>query len=193
MINIPVEEDYFETYTGGKFNINNFTDDDIEIQDIAHSLSLQCRFNGHCKFFYSVAQHSTLIAKKLMDDGYDPETCLMGLLHDATEAYLCDIPRPIKPHLTGYRDLENKLQYNILKSFMLPTELPDVIREYDIRILASERRQVMNKSNNIWAVDTIEPLDVEIKEMDWVEASQEFLNMFIGLNFIRTPPMKWGD
>jgi 5'-deoxynucleotidase YfbR-like HD superfamily hydrolase len=100
------------TYSGIYFDFLNPTIDMINIEDIAHSLSNQCRFNGHLPNFYSVAQHSVHCAE-MVSEPYK----LQALLHDASEAYIVDIPKPIKPYLTNYKDMEDKIMYLIAEKF----------------------------------------------------------------------------
>ena len=83
--------DWIQTFTGRAFYVLDPRPEDVDIEDIAHALSMQCRFAGHCREFYSVAQHS-VTASWLVP----PEDALWGLLHDAAEAYVVDLPRPIK-------------------------------------------------------------------------------------------------
>jgi hypothetical protein len=94
---------YSYTHSGKKFMFEAPTVDMIEPSDLWHALALLCRFSGHVDRFYSVAQHSVLISKLV-----PVEHALVGLLHDATEAYLCDLPRYLKraPGLEGYRRYE---------------------------------------------------------------------------------------
>lgn len=86
--------DWMQTYTGRKFWPLNPRAEEVYIEDIAHSLALSCRFNGHCKVFYSIAQHSVLVSQIVK-----PTQQLIALLHDSAEAYLGDIIRPIKRFL----------------------------------------------------------------------------------------------
>ena len=81
---------------GTRINLGNLQPQDVSIEDIAHSLSQQCRFNGRTKFFYSVAQHCLMVSWMLKDAGHSPRMQLLGLLHDATEAYTGDIIKPLK-------------------------------------------------------------------------------------------------
>jgi hypothetical protein len=98
----PRTGDFMQTYTGRQYWPMDPRPHEVYIEDIAHSLSLQCRYAGHCIKFYSVAEHSVLIARHLAATRA-PEVAFAGLLHDAPEAYCVDIPRPLKPYLTNYK------------------------------------------------------------------------------------------
>jgi uncharacterized protein len=87
------------TSTGRQFYPLQPRAEDVCLEDIAHALSLKCRFTGHCREFYSVAQHSVLVSEYLAAQGATPELQLAGLLHDAAEAYLPDVATPIKEAL----------------------------------------------------------------------------------------------
>ena len=100
------------TYTGRQFFPLTPRQEDIDIEDIAHSLSRLCRFNGHCKSFYSVAEHSYRISYIV-----PPEFALWGLLHDAGEAYLSDLPRPIKHQIPEFIEIEERLLKDITKVY----------------------------------------------------------------------------
>ena len=107
---------WIQTFTGGRFYPTDPQVDDVKIRDIAHALSNQCRFAGHTRKFYSIAQHCYLVSQVC-----DPADALDGLLHDAAEAYMCDMPRPIKysPGLEGFKELEKKIEAVIQKRFDL--------------------------------------------------------------------------
>src|ERR1035437_402751 len=94
---------FIETYTGRAFWPLEPTMDALSVIDIAHALSNQCRYSGHVQFFYSVAQHCCLLAGWLADHGGSALDCLQILMHDAPEAYLVDIPRPVKQYMPQYR------------------------------------------------------------------------------------------
>jgi len=101
-----------ESYTGKNFYPLQITIDDLCIDDIAHALSNICRFAGHCSTFYSVARHSIFVSKLMFE--YTPpqdaaRAAMVGLMHDASEAYMCDIPTPIKEELPEYQKHENNL------------------------------------------------------------------------------------
>lgn len=109
---------FITTYTGRRFYPFNPRAEDVCLEDIAHALSMQCRFSGHVRAFYSVAEHSVFVSK------YSPlEDRLIGLLHDASEAYLQDMASPIKHsgRITGYLEAEERISKAIAAAFGLPT------------------------------------------------------------------------
>ena len=109
---------YITTVTGKHFDPMDPGNHDFNIVDIAHALSLICRGNGHIRFFYSVAQHSIACAEEAVARGYSPEVILGCLLHDASEAYLSDVTRPVKTELPQYLIAEEKLQRAIWQHFI---------------------------------------------------------------------------
>lgn len=132
-----------ETYSGIAFCPTEPKEKDVNIEDIAHALSQICRFNGHTKHFYSVAQHSINCAKMAARIGATALTQLNCLLHDASEAYLCDVPSPIKPELEGYKVLESKVQGTILKALSVATVNYEVVDYVDKTMLAMEAKALM--------------------------------------------------
>lgn len=139
--------DWMQTFTGIAFYPADPQPEEIFIEDIAHALSLQCRYGGHCDRHYSVAEHSVLVSQMV-----PPEDALAGLMHDATEAYLMDIPRPVKALLPQYRDLEDKLWAVIARRFDLSPVLPKSVHEADNRILNSERDANMKAPPQDWGI-----------------------------------------
>lgn len=115
---------YITTYQGIQMDPLHAKNEEIQIRDIAHALSLLCRANGHFPHFYSVAQHCLNCMEEAKTRGYSNRVQLGCLLHDASEAYLSDVIRPIKPHLTGYFEIEEQLQNQIFEKWLstLPTE-----------------------------------------------------------------------
>ena len=112
--------------------------EDIHILDIAHALSHVCRFTGHCKHFYSVAQHAVLVAMAC------PEDCRKwGLLHDASEAYLADLAKPVKDQCPGYEAAEEHLLKLIGKKFGLPWPIPREVKAADQTMFLTEWRDLM--------------------------------------------------
>ncbi len=104
-----------------------------------------CRFNGHCSRFYSVAEHSVHVSRLC-----PPEHALWGLLHDAAEAYLSDLPGPVKKRMPDYSAAERKLLAALATRFGLAVEMPEAVRLADGITLANERDQVMRPSAEPW-------------------------------------------
>ena len=115
---------YITTYTGKHFDPIQPEPGLFDLTDISHALSLLCRGNGHMKHFYSVAQHSIACAEEAKARGYSARVQLGCLLHDASEAYLSDITRPVKGCLPEYRRIEQVLQEMIYEKYLIapPTE-----------------------------------------------------------------------
>lgn len=124
--------------SGKWFDPMNALPEDIHIEDIAHALSNQCRWGGHTDPFYSVAQHSSIIAGLA-----SAEHALWGLLHDAAEAYLVDLPRPLKKLVPEYVAAEARLMRVICARFRLPMEQPEEIGRLDQALLQTEAIQLM--------------------------------------------------
>lgn len=128
------------TATGREFWPLDPRPEEVDIEDIAHALSLACRFAGHCSRLYTVGEHSLLVARHV-----PPEDALWGLLHDAAEAYLPDMPRPLKrlPEFAWYRQAERRVMDAICDRFGLPRTEPESVKAADLRALATEARDLM--------------------------------------------------
>ena len=129
---------WIRTYTGKKFYPTNPMEEHVDIKDIAHALSLLCRFTGHCKKFYSIAQHSIHVAELC-----PPKYRLYGLLHDASEAYMHDLATPIKERLPEYKVMENYLLAKILRSFGLDPQVPRLVKSADLSMLCYEANSLL--------------------------------------------------
>lgn len=132
---------WIATYSGKMFDLVNPEPDGVMIADIAHALSLQCRFAGHVREFYSVAQHSVIVSTMV-----PRQWALEALLHDAAEAYIGDITRPLKGLLRGeWALIESRIQQAVCERFGLsdPTEWPASIELADTIALAGERRDLL--------------------------------------------------
>lgn len=132
------------TYTGRQFFPLSPRPEDIDINDIAHALSLICRFTGHVKWFYSVAQHCVL-ASQIVPKPH----ALAALLHDASEAYLCDLARPVKsqPIMSPYCEADRRLEAAVMQRFGVDIYAPEV-KLADLCLLFTERRDLMHP--NFW-------------------------------------------
>jgi hypothetical protein len=166
---ISPDDPWIQTYSGVEFHPLSPRIVDIHIEDIAHGLSHICRFAGHVRKFYSVAEHSVRVSYEVERLG-GPALALEGLLHDATEAYIVDIPSPIKKsrHLAGYRDVEVALDMAIRNRFRLPACESAAVRAADLTLLATEARDLLGPAPRTWQhrpaplPDTIEPWSPEM-------------------------------
>lgn len=152
------------TRSGRKFDLANPTADMVDPTDIAHSLSMQCRFNGHTRHYYSVAQHCVLVA-----DLVPAEHQLAAMLHDATEAYVGDLVRPLKEGMylyygnlgiaCVYAATEERVWQAICQHFDLDPILPDCVKHADLVALATEKRDLMPEHPEPWpCLGGIEPI-----------------------------------
>lgn len=134
-----------QTASGVYFDLLRPDDGPIQLLDIAAALSKICRYTGHTRYFYSVAEHCVRASRLV-----PPEHAMAALLHDAPEAYLGDVSRPLKALLTEYRVLEARTQAAILRHFGLPAELPDSVKWADRYMLAWERRDLLEEQASFW-------------------------------------------
>lgn len=141
---MPELSPWIETFTGKEFYFLDPTPDSIDIRDIAHSLAFCCRFTGHSKRFYSVAEHSILVSYLANDP-------LAGLLHDASEAYITDIASPIKPYLSNYKELEDMLMGRIASKFGFDYPFDPDIKDCDATQLKTEAKYLLKSGGIPWA------------------------------------------
>lgn len=161
--------DCIRTHSGRYLNVFDPNPDDILIEDIAHALSFQPRFGGHLPKFYSVAQHSVLCAEIAA-----PPDQFASLMHDASEAYLCDIPRPIKQHMPEYKKIEDKLQSIIAAKFGFEYPHSAEVHRVDNLLLQIEWETLM--------LSVVSELGAIITPWDSDFASRIFMSKFILLN-----------
>jgi len=172
---------WIATYTGGRFWPLAPQADDVHPTDIAHALAMTCRYGGHVAQFYSVAEHSVLVSQWLEREGASRDVQLIGLLHDAAEAYLPDVAKPIKPQMPEFRSIESAVLATVFERFGLPPRtddgLPEPVKHADLRILVDEGCALMARGPGCWpSLSGVEPLDVPIEALDWRRAKQAFLN-----------------
>ena len=158
--NVPAIDDaWLNTVSGKKVSYTDPDPDQIDIQDIAHSLSMICRYNGHIRKFYSVAEHSVWVSKMVPQEGQLP---LWGLLHDAAEAYIGDMVTPLKNVQPQYMEVEKILERTIFMVFGLEYDLdvtkPKEVKEADERMLATETMQLEYGMHPDWTIP-YEPYD----------------------------------
>lgn len=130
-----------ETRSGKVFDFRDPASHDYDIHDIAYALSKMCRYSGHCKGLYTVAQHSVL-ASEYVEKGFELE----ALLHDATEAYLGEVTSPLKALLPEYKKIEAATHEAIAAKFGLPFPMNPQVKKVDVSLLATEKRDLMDPS-----------------------------------------------
>lgn len=162
----------------------------IVISDVAHSLSQICRWNGHTTRHFSVAQHSLgverIIARKLIPTARFSR--LYALLHDAPEYVLCDVARPVKSSLIGYKTIEDNLMTNMIERWNIPynREIADCVKVADDLMLVYERKHLINANLSPWGfdhvnVDFMEGQFDDIMNMSMPRAKTEFISKFVEL------------
>ena len=163
---------FLQTRSGDFLDFRNPDPNTIHIEDIAHALALTCRYNGHTPYPYSVAQHCVL-ASRMAPPGLELE----ALLHDAQEAYVGDMPSPLKKMLPGYQVVEDMVERVIRKKYGLPTEFTPAVKEIDTRLLATEAEAFGFK---LWvSIQGVEPYPaLPIVQLDWAFAKRQFLDRF---------------
>jgi hypothetical protein len=160
---------------------------EIEIDDIAHHLANTGRWNGGCRVFYSVAQHSLEVANLLQAQGQPHHVVLWGLLHDAAEAYVSDLATPLKRSLPGYASIEKRVLDEVAKRFHLPFQMPAEVKHADAVLLATELRDLMPASPEPWPTPLPEPLNRELVPRAPEAAREQFLACFNWLRSNRGP------
>lgn len=159
MVGVPDTErgPWVQTYSGAKFYPLDPQPLEVDPFDIAIALSNLCRYTGHVRYFYSVAQHCVLCCDHAVAQFGDEELARVMLLHDATEAYLGDVSRPLKSILPRYRDLEENLWCAIADRFAVPRELSERVKEIDNVLLSIEKAALLPNAGEWPGVPSVEP------------------------------------
>ena len=170
------------TFTGKRVDPLDMKPQDLEIRDIAHALSLICRGNGQVRMFYSVAQHSIACAKEAEARGYSDRIVLACLLHDAAECYLSDVPRPVKKHLAGYGELEEKIMNAVWEAFLdepLSETEAALVRAVDDALLWYDLAWLLEMQESPEPVGMRIPVTEKMyRERPFDDVEDEFLEMF---------------
>lgn len=166
------------TYTKKQFDPMKITIDDVDLVDIAHSLSLLCRGGGHLKQFYSVGQHCINCAKEAKARNHSNRVILAALLHDASEAYISDIIRPVKVHLTNYLEIEAMIMDVILQKYHVHDLNEVEIKQWkniDDTMLQIELKYLMPGNENLPLPQFHSSPDLEVHECKEIE--KEYMNL----------------
>lgn len=167
---------WIQTFTGKRLDLDPPSPDQIDIEDIAHGLSMLCRFNGQCTRFYSVAEHSVHVSH-----GIAPKLALVGLLHDAAEAYLGDVPSPLKKQLSQFSEFEHHMGEAIGAKFGINADLfkDKELKRADVQLLIDEKAVLMVDAPEPWPLGAPDIKDTSRIEC-WgpEEAKTRFLERF---------------
>jgi hypothetical protein len=146
------------------------------IEDIAHGLAMTCRFAGQCSRFYSVAEHCVHLSENV-----PPEDAYQGLMHDAAEAFVGDMAKPMKVMLPEFSVIEKSVEAAVFRRFSVRTPLPPSIKEADILMLVTEQRQLMKNRDDWEYTRGRKPLDFKIPAWPPSIAKSRFLKRFYAL------------
>lgn len=185
------KESWLGTISGNKFFPFNPTPESVNLNDITVSLSYLARYNGHTKIFYSVGQHSINCAKILKSMGCSNRLVLIGLLHDSAEAYIGDIPSPIKKYIDGIEEIEDNIFRCVLLHLGIdyPTvEEWDIVMEVDRSMLYFEGPQLTENTDDwssVFSKDVNLSIDysyLDFSDRNFKEIQKEFLEMYFELS-----------
>lgn len=189
-LDTPADSSWICTASGGKFWPMSPRPSDVDVRDVAHHLSMLCRYNGAVHTFYSVAEHSVLVHDYLRMQGCSYITQLHGLLHDASEAYLSDVTRPVKKKLLEYGAAERRVQEAIYSRYVpvawqssvesfrgRDMTVDQIVSWVDTAVINDERRQALTPTSDVWSTDG-EHLGVTLKFWEPSRARKEFLDRF---------------
>jgi uncharacterized protein len=180
----PAPGPYLQTVSGRWVNPGDPDQSQLDAGDIARALANVCRFGGHARSFYSVAQHSVIVSELVEQRGGDAEDVFAALMHDATEAYLGDMPHPLKhrsPLGAAFREAEAHLEQALRERFRIKADVPEIKRA-DRSLLATERRAFSAEDWHWPELDDVEPLDLELTGWPPDEAARRFAQRYAELD-----------
>lgn len=172
-----MNEPSITTRSGRRVSLLNPQYSQIDISDIAHGLAYQCRFNGQTSRFYSIAQHSLMVASILPD-----HLKMVGLLHDAAEAYVGDVVQPLKVLLPDYQMIESRFTQVISQRFNVNLDHHSEVKQADLIALATEKRDLLPREKCTWDVlKGIKPLERLTLPMTAEQSEEIFMRVFLDL------------
>ena len=179
----PAPGPYLQTVSGKWVNPLDPDPEQFDIEDIARALGNLCRFGGHCRAFYSVAQHSVIVSQLVEERGGDAEDVFAALMHDAAEAYLGDMPHPLKHRSAlgaAFKEAERQLEAAIEAHFAIKAHVPEIKRA-DRALLATERRAFSAERWRWPELEGVEALDLELTALGPEDATRAFLERYAEL------------
>jgi uncharacterized protein len=163
-------------HSGRIFDLANPNESDIQVEDVAHGLAHTCRYAGQCKTFYSVAEHCVLVSRVVTT------AKLAALFHDAAEAFVGDMSRPLKQLLPEYIKIEKNIERAIFDRFKIEWPAPSEVKRADYSVMATEQIHLMPPGINSWLSSaSISPADVEVRCLDPDAAKTLFLARYTEL------------
>src|SRR5687767_846094 len=175
---------YLQTISGRWVNPFDPDPSQLDAGDIARALANQCRFGGHSRVFYSVAQHSVIVSELVEQRGGDVEDAFAALMHDATEAYLGDMPHPLKHRSSlgaAFKEAEDHLERALRERFGVKPDVPE-IKRVDRSLLATERHTFSDETWHWPELEGVEPLDLELEAWTPDEAAEAFAHRYASLD-----------
>ena len=180
----PAPGPYLQTVSGRWVNPFDPDPDQLDAGDIARALANQCRFGGHSRVFYSVAQHSVIVSELVEQRGGDAEDVFAALMHDASEAYLGDMPHPIKhrsPLGAAFKAAQEHLEAALRERFRIKADVPEIKRA-DRALLATERRAFSAEDWHWPELEGVEPLELELTALAPDAAARAFAERYAELD-----------
>lgn len=162
--------------SGGRFDLAEPHFSTFDIVDVAQGLGAICRFTGHTREFYSVAEHCVIAASLARSDA-----AYAALMHDAAEAFIGDVSTPLKQLLPDYRAIERAVEAELFRRFDVPDPLPDEVKRVDRYLLEQEQRRFMQKPDFLQSPFDNRPWAVNFPCWSPAEASRQFLAAFLRL------------